>query len=112
MSDSIFESVNNDNTKKDSSTKKKDVIIEPLDNKTDFVDIISNIIGNVNYKLVFCMLMVGLFIFSNIFIDGILTNISNSVDGEYTTNKGTTIQLMLYVILLVVFDLLIKYEII
>jgi len=103
MSDSILDSTNLDSTKLD-STK--------LDNSTDFVNVTSSVISSVNYKLVFCMFIIGMLIFSDMFIDGVLQKIPNSVDGLYTTNKGTTIQLMLYCLVLLVLDILIKKDII
>lgn len=81
-----------------------------IDNTTDFVNITGGVMSNINYKLAIYMFVFGLFLFSDVFVDGFLSYVPNTIDGEYTTNKGTTVQLLLFVLLLVIFDLLIQYE--
>lgn len=80
--------------------------------KTDFVNASSSVIGNINFKLIFYMFLLGIILFSDLFISNVLTHIPDSVDGEYVTNKGTMIQLLVYSLGLLVFDLVIKYDII
>lgn len=81
------------------------------DKHTDFVQISGNIFSNINYKLAFFMFFIGMIIFSDVFIDGVLSHMgSDLADGECPTTKGTIIQLLLYTVILIVMDLLIKAE--
>lgn len=80
------------------------------DNRTDFVNAGSNLVGSVNYKLAFFVFVMGMIIFSDLFIETILANIQDTVDGECATTKGTIIQLVLLCIGMIVVDLLIQYE--
>ena len=78
--------------------------------KSDFVNVTGNIIQDINYKLVLFMFIFGMFIFSDIFIDGFLSKFNNTVQGECTTNKGSIIQLTIYCTLLLILDLVIKWK--
>ena len=80
------------------------------DNKSDFMKMSGNMFVNINYKLAFFMFIFGMLLFSDLFTDSFLKNINGAVGLQYPTTKGTFIQLFIYVILLIVFDLLIKYE--
>lgn len=94
--DSDNESINSDNVKKCS--------------KTDLMKISGNLLGNINFKVAFLLFMVGMIVFSDLFIDGFLSNVSDSVSGECTTTKGTMIQLLFLVIGYILIDLIVKYE--
>lgn len=87
------------NTSSDSDTKK-----------TDFVKISSNLVSNISIKIGFFLFIIGMFIFSDIFIDGILSNIPDTVHGECTTTKGSMIQLLLFVIAYLILDIAVKFE--
>ena len=78
--------------------------------KSDFVSVSGNIISSINYKLGFFMFLIGMFLFSDMFIDNILGGIDDSVDGETPTTKGTIIQLLIFVLFMLVFDVMIKWE--
>lgn len=78
--------------------------------KTDFVKISGNIFGNINFKLAFFVFILGIILFSDVFIDGVLLKMNNAVDGECATTKGTMIQLLLLSLGLIVLDLLIKLD--
>jgi hypothetical protein len=78
--------------------------------KSDFMKIGGNVFSNVPYKLTLFMFIVGMLIFSDLFIDGFLHGIPGAVDGEYANSKGTIIQLLLFCLALILLDLMIKYE--
>jgi len=89
-------------TKKSKSNKDKD----------DFVEMSMSLLRNINFKLVFFIFLIGMIIFSDMFINGVINKFSNSVHGECTTTKGTIIQLTFLVIGYVIVDLLNKSDII
>lgn len=78
--------------------------------KTDFVKISGNIFANINYKQVIFMFFIGLIIFSDLFIDNVIYNIKDGVEGECPTTKGTIIQLTFFCLALIIVDLMIKYS--
>jgi hypothetical protein len=84
---------------------------DELDNgkKSDFVAVSGNIISSINYKLGLFMFMLGMLVFSDLFIEKILGGLGGAVDGECTTTKGTIIQLVMFVILMLALDVLIKW---
>ena len=92
------------------STKNKNDI-ENCSKKSDFVTISSDIFSNINIKLGLIMFLLGLFIYSDIFIDLFFSENSNTLDGETPTTKGSIIQLTIFCLLLLVVDLLINYKI-
>jgi hypothetical protein len=78
--------------------------------KSDFMKVGGNIFSNINYKQTIFMFLIGMIIFSDLFIDGVLTGMSDAVDGECPTTKGTIVQLTVFCLLLIVVDLMIKYS--
>jgi hypothetical protein len=93
---------NDNKTKKSKSNKDKD----------DFVEMSISLLKNINFKLVFFIFLIGMIIFSDMFINGVINKFSNSIYGECTTTKGTIIQLTFLVIGYVIVDLLNKSDII
>ena len=89
------------------NTKNK---INNSDNKTDFMNISGNILTNINYKVTFLLFIVGMILFSDVFMENVLIKFNDTVDGECTTTKGTIIQLLLLIISYIVLDLLVKYK--
>jgi hypothetical protein len=81
-------------------------------NKTDFMKATGNLLSNINYKMAFILFFICMLIFSDIFIENVLSRFSDSVHGETTTSKGTVIQLLFVVLFYIIFDVLIKYEVI
>jgi hypothetical protein len=92
----------------DGENKKNN--INNTDNKTDFMNISGNILTNINYKVTFLLFIMGMLLFSDVFIENVLTKFKDTVDGECTTTKGTIIQLLLLIISYIVLDLLVKYK--
>lgn len=96
MSESIDESVKNKNDKDETHT--------------DFMNVSGNILTSINYKVTFLLFVVGMLLFSDVFIENVLIKFNDTVDGECTTTKGTMIQLILLIISYIVLDLLVKYK--
>lgn len=78
--------------------------------KTDFMAMTGNLLTNINYKVAFLLFIMGMIVFSDVFIDGILSGFSDTVDAECTTTKGTMLQLMFMTIAYILIDLLVQYE--
>lgn len=76
--------------------------------KTDFVSVGGNIISNINLKVAFFIFLLGMVIFSDIFITILGKFSSANVDGSCTTTQGTFIQLLLLVIGYIILDLLVS----
>ena len=91
-------------------TNYDDVQEDNDNNKSDFMKIGGNVFSNVPYKLTLFMFILGMLIFSDLFIDGFLHGIPGAVDGECANSKGTIIQLILYSLALIMLDLMIKYD--
>jgi hypothetical protein len=81
-------------------------------NKSDFVSVGGNVLQNINIKVAVLLLIIGMILFSDIFIDGVLAKINGTVHGECTTTKGTMIQLIMLVLSYIVIDLLVQSKII
>lgn len=86
-------------------------IVEPIETgkKTDLMKVTGNLITNINYKVGFLLFMIGILIFSDLFIENVLKNFKGSTVGECTTTKGTLLQLMFLIIAYIILDLVVKY---
>ena len=93
MSDS--ETLDNKKPKKEIKSESKD---------EDFPSIGVNLIKRVNYKIAIFLFFIGIFIFSDMFIENFLPK--NAVDGNCANTQGTMIQLMAFVISYIIIDLL------
>ncbi len=80
--------------------------------KTDFVKAGGDLFKKLNLKVAFFLFFIGMLLFSDVFINGILTHINGTVDGECTTTKGTVIQLLILTVLYIVLDLCVKADLI
>ena len=89
-----------------------DCVDDENENKSDFVALSGNILSNINYKLGIFIFIIGIFLYSDLFVDSILNSFPGAVDSNYPTSYGTIVQLTIYTLILIVLDLLIKYEII
>jgi hypothetical protein len=78
--------------------------------KTDFMRMTGNLISNINYKVAFLLFMIGMIVFSDIFIDGFLSHINDTVSGECPTTKGTMLQLLFMVLAYIILDLVVQYD--
>ena len=76
------------------------------DNPDDFPRIGVDLIKKINFKVAAFLFFVGLFIFSDIFIENFIPR--NMVDGFCADSKGTAIQLLVFVLAYIVLDLLVQ----
>lgn len=72
----------------------------------DFPSIGIELLKKTNFKIAIFLFLIGLFIFSDVFIDNFLPK--NNVDGYCADSKGTMIQLLVFVLLYLVIDLLVQ----
>ena len=96
----------------DNTENKKKKIKKDKDKKDDFVQMSVCLLNNINFKVAFFLLLIGMIIFSDMFINGVIGKFQNTMHGECTTTKGTILQLIFLVISYIVIDLLNKSEII
>ncbi len=88
-----------------------DTLSEPKKKKgtgDDFPSMTADLFSNINFKAAIFLFMIGILIFSDVFIENILSSFSGaSASGEATT-KGTVIQLFVLVLGYLIIDLLIQ----
>lgn len=78
---------------------------------TSCPQIIANFLTEINWKVAICLFFMGLFVFSDMFIDVILRQFEGSVDGIVPNTKGTTIQVTLLVLFYVIVDTMVRLQI-
>ena len=83
---------------------------EDKSNKSDFVTMGGSLLWQINFKVGLYLLIIGMVLFSDIFIDGVLYKIDGTTHGECTTTKGTMIQLILFILAYLVLDILVKND--
>ena len=79
---------------------------------SDFITMFYDLFNSINYKVTILLFLLGVIIFSDIFIESFLINIPGAVDGDTPTSKGTTIQLLLQTLGYIIFDLLVSGNVI
>jgi hypothetical protein len=86
---------------------------EPLDTgKDNFLTMIMDIIGGVQYKFLGALFLVFLFVTSDIFVLGALERISGAVEYKNPTPYGAVLQGVVLVLIMLVVDPLIRQKII
>lgn len=80
--------------------------------RDDFPSMISDLISSINWKVAFFLLILGVLIFSDVFVELFLTSFDGAVYAQDPTTKGTFIQLILFIFGYITIDLLVKGEII
>ena len=88
-----------------SKSKKK------VSKKTDLLSISGAVLTEVNYKVSFFLFVIGVLIFSNVFVENILPSFPDTVHGLCTTTKGTVIQLIFLIVAYIILDLIVKHDI-
>ena len=89
-----------------SSKKQKRNKYNTDDVSGDFPSIGIELLKKTNFKIAIFLFLIGIFIFSDIFIENFLPK--NNVDGYCADSKGTMIQLLVFVLLYLVIDLLVQ----
>jgi hypothetical protein len=77
---------------------------------TDFPSICVNVVKKINFKISIFLFFIGMFVFSDIFIDNFLPK--DNVDGYCADTKGTVMQLITLVLAYIVIDLMVQSEIV
>lgn len=76
------------------------------ENPGDFPSIGVEIIKKINFKIAIFLFLIGIVIFSDVFIENFLPK--NMVDGYCADSKGTLIQLLIFVLLYLLIDLFVQ----
>ena len=97
-----YEELSNVLDKKKKNKKKPD----------SFSNIIAESIYNINFKMLFFLLLIFLFLTSDTFVDRVLSRINGATEHKFPTLKGLGIQLMILALLYIIFDKLISNELI
>ena len=66
--------------------------------RDDLGGMCSDLFGRVNVKIAIFLMIFGIFIFSDLFIETVLSHVKDATDADTTTTKGTMIQLIALVI--------------
>ena len=75
----------------------------------DFPSMCVDLFRKANFKIGIFMYIIGIFIFSDMFIDKVLSKFKDSVtDDHQSTTKGTAIQLIFFVLAYICLDLLVQ----
>jgi hypothetical protein len=80
--------------------------------RDDLMAAFSDLFNSINYKVALFLFILGIFIFSDLFVDGVLMSFRDAVYTDVPTTKGTTIQLMFLTIGYVLIDLLVTGNVI
>lgn len=94
-----------------SSTKQSTTTADDSVIRHDFNGVLLELIKKINIKTALFIFIIGIFLFSDIFIEHILSSIPDATDGIETTTKGTIIQLTILSIAYIIFDMLIQCNI-
>jgi|SRR6476661_23071 len=92
-----------------SNYKNKD---KYMNDREDFISMFYDLMNNVNYKVAILLFFIGIIIFSDTFIEIVLSPINNAVIGDETTTKGTIIQLLLLTLGYIMIDLMVSGDVI
>ena len=76
----------------------------------DFPSMATDMIKGINWKIAFFIFILGIFIFSDVFIEMCLVNFTDTIDGDCPTTKGTIIQLLFLVLGYIILDLSVQGE--
>jgi hypothetical protein len=80
--------------------------------RDDLGNMTTDFFGRINFKIAIFLFIFGVFIFSDMFIEHILSKIKDASSGGESTTKGTLIQLLILVLFYLISDLLVQAEII
>ncbi len=76
-----------------------------------FNGVLVNVLKDIPFKLVFFFYMISIFIFSDLFADGVLSSIPDTMHGSIVNTKGTMIRLFFASLVIVILQLLIINEV-
>lgn len=87
---------------------------EPItvEHKNGFVDMLGDTISSHQYKLMFALFIIFIFVNSDVFIGRVLGRVSGATEFNTTTNYGSMLQALFLVISYIIMETLIKNEVI
>ena len=85
---------------------------EKRNHRDDLGGMASDLFGRVNFKVAIFLMIFGVFIFSDLFIENVLSRIKDTTSADTTTTKGTMIQLLIIVLFYLIIDMLVQCEVI
>ena len=77
----------------------------------DFPSMLWSFLSNINWKLAIIMFIIGVIIFSDVFINMFIAKIPNTMNVNIVNSKGSVIQLLCYTLSLVLADSAIRGKI-
>lgn len=83
-----------------------------VDEKSGLYDLGATAAGKLQWKLFGFMFLMIMFINSDVFISRILSKLDGATDYKEVTSYGTGIQAMLIVLACIIFDVLVRYQIV
>jgi hypothetical protein len=108
MSDDSESFGNSNRNRNRNRDKKKSCNGKNSNSNSDFISMFSDLFNSINYKVAIFLFILGILIFSDVFIETFLTPISGAVDGDVPTTKGTTVQLLILTLGYIIIDLMIS----
>lgn len=76
--------------------------------KDDFPSMFTDLFAGIQFKVAFFLFLVMIFVFSDVYVDLVLTNIDGAVYGDMPTTKGSVIQITFVTICYIIIDLLVQ----
>jgi hypothetical protein len=76
--------------------------------RNDFASMLIEFVRLINFKMAFYIFILGLLIFSSLFVERVLVGFSSAVEDGTPTNKGVIIQLTFLSLAYIIIDLLTK----
>ncbi len=85
---------------------------DPIDTPDELAEMLVQPFDAVNFKASFLLFFIFLFVSSNIFIDQILSRFNNVVEGGQITIKGIIIQGVILVIIFIILQIILGFDLI
>jgi hypothetical protein len=104
IADAYFEE--DDEDEEDVEPTKKEIKYE----RGDFPSMVFDLGCKINFKVALLLFIVGLFIFSDVFINQVISSFSNCTDMGMCNTKGTMLQLGFLCLAYVIIDLLVATD--
>lgn len=78
------------------------------DDDDDFPNMFVDLFRCINFKVAIFLFIFGVFIFSDLFVENVISRFSGSVEGDCPTTKGTVMQLTILTMAYLVIDLIVQ----
>ncbi len=97
-SETLDETYDEENEEESAGVKKRD----------DFPGMFADLFCKISFKKTFWLFIIGMIIFSDLFINSVLEKFSDTTDGVCPNTKGTSIQMVFLCMLYICMDLLVE----